>query len=180
MSMEEDRRSHAESHGAELLVAEYTSLREEIIKRIEIQHQLLSLALIAPGTILAIGLQSKNASLLLLYPILGMFLAAVWLSNSFAIGDLAAYIQSDIQPNVGAGHAVWERVRASTDTRHLALLHFWGTRGLFFGTELVALVAGITLATVDAVQVLFLIAGGISCVLTLLLLSVPQRKRRRK
>ena len=60
-----------------MLAAEYTSLREEIIKRIEIQHQLLSLALIAPGTVLAIGFQSGSASLLFVYPVLGMFLSAV-------------------------------------------------------------------------------------------------------
>lgn len=178
MSTKEFTRSPSEPPGGQLLVAEYTSLRDEIIKRIEIQHQLLSLALIAPGTILAIGLQSKNASLLLLYPLLGMFLAAVWLSNSFAIHDLAAYIQSEIQPR--EGRSVWEQVRASADTRHLSLLHFWGTRGLFIGTELVALVAGITLAKFDAAQSIFLSAGGVSCMLTMLLLSFRQRKGRMK
>jgi hypothetical protein len=109
-----------------------------------------------------------------------MFLAAVWLSNSFAIHDLAAYIQSAIQPRAGEGRSGWEQVRASTDTRHLSLLHFWGTRGLFIGTELVALVAGITLAKFDTAQMIFLIAGSVSCMLTILLLSFPQRKGRMK
>ena len=49
MSTEEFTRSPSETPGGKLLVAEYTSLRDEIIKRIEIQHQLLSLAFIAPG-----------------------------------------------------------------------------------------------------------------------------------
>lgn len=176
MSSEEFTRSYSETPGGELLVAEYTSLRDEIIKRIEIQHQLLSLALIAPGTILAIGLQSKNASLMLLYPLLGMFLSAIWLSNSFAIHDIADYIQSHLQPQAGEGRSGWEHFRASIDTRHLSLLHFWGTRGLFLGTELVALVAGITLATFDTAQIIFLIVGSVSCLLTIFLLSFPQRK----
>ena|SRR6266480_2944870 len=64
-------------------------MQDEVIKRIEIQHQLLSLAVIAPGTILAIGLQNKNASLMLFYPLLGMFEASVWLSNSIVIHDLS-------------------------------------------------------------------------------------------
>lgn len=160
----------------ELVVAEYTSLRGEIVKRIEIQHQLISLALIAPGTVLALGFQTNSSSLLLVYPLLGMFLSAVWLSNSFAIHDLAAYLQSHIQPPAGKDHAIWEQFRVSTDTRHLGLLHFWGTRGLFIGTEFLALLAGITLAKFDAAHLLFLIIGALSSILTVIVLSVPQRK----
>jgi hypothetical protein len=160
-----------------MLAAEYTSLREEIIKRIEIQHQLLSLALIAPGTVLAIGFQTRSASLLFVYPLLGMFLAAVWLANSLAIHDIAGYIRSQIQPRVGEGRAIWERHRASIDTSRVRLLHFWGTRGIFIGTELLALVAGVTLATFNTAQILFLSIGIICSVSTTLLLSLPQVNR---
>jgi hypothetical protein len=86
MSSQESTPSPTETQIGELLVAQYTTLRDEIVKRIEIQHQLISLALIAPGTVLAIGFQTSNASLMLIYPLLGMFLSAVWLSNSFDTG----------------------------------------------------------------------------------------------
>lgn len=168
--------SHEEIHTSDLLEAEYTSLRAEIIKRIEIQHQLLTIALIAPGTILAIGFQTTNASLMLLYPVLGLFLSAVWLANSFAIHDIAAFLISEIQPRVREGRSIWEHFRASTDTRHLGLLHFWGARGLFIGTELLALFAGITLAKFDTAQLLFLIIGSISSLLTIITLLLRQRK----
>jgi len=52
-----------------------------ILKRIEIQRQLVSFALIAPGTVLALGFQINGLSLMLIYPLLGMFLSAVWLSK---------------------------------------------------------------------------------------------------
>ena len=51
-------------HNFPFLISEYSALREEIVKRIEIQHQLLSLALIATGTILTIGFQTSNATLM--------------------------------------------------------------------------------------------------------------------
>lgn len=39
-----------------LVIEEYTTLREEILKRIELQHQLINLALIFAGTLLTISL----------------------------------------------------------------------------------------------------------------------------
>ena len=119
MSAEESPPSQTETHTGDLLVAEYTALRDEIVKRIEIQHQLVSLALIAPGTVLAIGFQTSSASLMLLYPLLGMFLSAVWLSNSFALHDIAAYIANQIRSRVGANLSIWEHFRMSTDTRQV-------------------------------------------------------------
>ena len=177
MSSEASTGSQKMADAHDLTADEYRSLRDEIVKRIEIQHQLLSLALIAPGTVLAIGFQTRNASLMLLYPMLGMFLSAVWLANSFAIHDISAYIQSQILPRVGEDSSVWERFRAISDTRHLSILHFWGTRGLFIGTELLALLAGITLAKFDTAQTIFLIIGTVSSVLTIIMLSMPQMKR---
>lgn len=176
MSAKESTHLQTEISSDDLLVAEYTSLREEIVKRIEIQHQILSLALIAPGTVLGIGFQTNNASLMLLYPLLGMFLSAAWLSNSFAIYDIASYIQSQIQPRVGEGRSIWEHFRASMDTRHLTILHFWGTRGLFIGTGLLTLLTGITLAKFDTAQTIYLIVGIVSIILTIILLSLPQIK----
>ena len=176
MSAEKSTHLQTEINGDDLLIAQYTSVRDEIVKRIEIQHQLLSLALIAPGTVLGIGFQTRNASLMLLYPLLGMFLSAAWLSNSFAIYDIADYIQSEIQPRVGEGFKIWEDFRASIDTRHLAILHFLGTRGLFIGTGLLTLLAGIALAKFDNSQTIYLIVGIVSIILTIILLSLPQIK----
>jgi len=174
MSAEESPRSPTEADIGALLVAEYTTLRDEIVKRIEIQHQLVSLALIAPGTVLALGFQTSSASLMLAYPLLGMFLSAVWLSNSIAIHDIAAYIADQIQSRVGENFSFWEHFRISTNTRQVAILHFWGTRGIFIGTELLVLLAGITLAKFDTAQTIFLIIGIVSSVLTITLLSLPQ------
>ncbi len=139
MSTEESMRSQTKAQIGELVVAEYTTLRDEIVKRIEIQHQLISLALIAPGTVLAIGFQTSSASLMLVYPLLGMFLSAVWLSNSFAIYDIAAYLRSHIQPDMGEDHSIWrsqqsphrDRVSCPTEKNTLgqsSLYPSWSSR----------------------------------------------------
>ena len=72
-----------------LITTEYNAMREEILKLEENQHQIISLSLIAPGTILAIGFQTGNASIMYLYPILALFLAAIWLSNSHGVHRVA-------------------------------------------------------------------------------------------
>ena len=42
------------------LLHEYDALRAEILKRIEIMYQISTIALIGPGTLFAIGLQTKT------------------------------------------------------------------------------------------------------------------------
>ena len=43
------------------LLAEYAALRAELLKRIELQHQLISLTLIVFGTMLSFGLQTRSS-----------------------------------------------------------------------------------------------------------------------
>lgn len=96
-----------------------------------------------------------------------------------AIYDIATFLRSHIQPQIERNYEMWDQFRATIDTRHSALLHGWGTRGLFMGTELLALLAGLTLAKFDTAQILFLIVGALSCILTVIVLAVPQRKKDR-
>ena len=80
------------SETVNLVLAEYHTLRDEILKRIELQQQVLSLALIVPGTIAAFGLQTKNAAIILLYPLFALFLAAIWAHHDRKIRQMGAYI----------------------------------------------------------------------------------------
>lgn len=48
-----------------------------------------------------------------------------------------------------------------------------GMKSLHIGTELLALLAGITLAKFDTAQTIFLIIGIVSSVLTIIILSLP-------
>ena len=73
------------------LLAEYDALRGEILKRSEIQHQLLSFSLAALGALMAVGLKD-SPSALLAYPILVLFLAVGWVYNDLQIAQIGLYI----------------------------------------------------------------------------------------
>lgn len=60
------------------LLREYEALREEILKRMEIENQLTGLAMIALGTLATFAVQYQNPLLLLSYPTLAMFLSFGW------------------------------------------------------------------------------------------------------
>ena len=47
-----------------LVTAEYNTLREEILKRVETRYQLLSLSVTALAALLAFGSETKNATLI--------------------------------------------------------------------------------------------------------------------
>jgi len=61
----------AQSIGTLLLIEQYTSLRNEIEKRIEIRQQILALTLLVAGAFLTVGVQSNVPEVVLLfYPII--------------------------------------------------------------------------------------------------------------
>src|SRR5689334_19293985 len=72
-----------------ITVTEYNALRSTVIKRLEFRYQILNLILIVAGTFLTIGLQKDNpSSILLVYPILALFLTAIWTHNGIIIAQI--------------------------------------------------------------------------------------------
>jgi len=161
-----------------LIIAEYNAMREEILKLVENQHQILSLSLIAPGTILAIGFQTRNASIMYLYPILALFLAAIWLSNSHGVHKIGAYIKNRIELKVGANNIGWEHFR-SENLDPNRIVSFLSFRAIFIVAELLAIIAGISLSGFDTIEIILLIVAIISCILTILILTVFDLRRAR-
>ena len=132
-----------------LFVAEYHELRTEIVKRIEIQHQLISIAVIAPGTVLAVGIQARNGVLVLLYPVFALFLAAAWSHNGRRAWTIGHYLQQQIQ-RFGAHDVMrWEGyVRDLSNRGRMGRLNFFATQGVFVGTQTLAIIVGASI--VDA------------------------------
>src|SRR4051812_28516455 len=89
-------------------LSEYSSLREEMLKRLELQHQIITLTIVAAGTILSIGSQPNFApTILLIYPPLSFSLAVGWVQHNGRIRRISAYIVDRIETKtVGLG---WER-----------------------------------------------------------------------
>lgn len=140
------------------LLAEYAALRAELLKRIELQHQLISLTLIVFGTMLSFGLQTRSSSIVLLYPVLALFLTASWAHNGRAIREMVIYIRDQLEAAVGGNNFGWEH-RANPHRRRLGRLDFLSVRGIFAGTALLATLVALPLARVDAINIfLFVIA----------------------
>ena len=113
------------------LLAEYKELRAEILKRSEIQHQLISFSLAALAALTTVGLRD-SPSALLIYPIVTLGLSVGWAYNDLQIAQLGLYIKHRIEAklvgSLGWQHTIALQV-ASKEIGHLAKL---ATRGIFW------------------------------------------------
>src|SRR5205085_4040743 len=115
------------------LLHEYDALRAEILKRIEIMYQISTIALIGPGTLFAFGLQTKNASLILLYPLFSMLLSIMWSNYDRRCRQLGSYIKSQIEARFGGEVMGWEHFMDSSRSKHWFFDwgDLWGSLGFF-------------------------------------------------
>lgn len=121
------------------LLAEYGTLRDEILKRSEIQHQLLSFSLAAFGALIAVGVKDAPSALLA-YPILVLFLAVGWTYNDLQIAQIGMYIKYRIEPQLMTSGGGWQHTLLSQRaSREIGSLIKFATRGMFWGTEILAI-----------------------------------------
>jgi hypothetical protein len=159
-----------------LLLIEYGTLREEILKRIELRTQVTSLALIVFGTMMSFGLQARSSSVILLYPILAIFLAGSWTHNGIRIREIAIYIRDQIESRIGENILAWEH-RASPHQKPLDRLNFLSAGGIFIGTSSFAIVVALPLAHFDTTDILLFVFAAISVICSSLLLRLSFWKR---
>lgn len=172
-----------------LFLAEYRELRAEIVKRIDIQHQLISIAVIAPGTLLAVGIQSHSALLVLLYPVFAMFLSAAWSHNGRRAWTIGHYLSQRIEAFGATDFMAWEGYfRDLSNKRRMGRLNFFASQGIFVGTQLLAILVGASMArldvvfsaltgaralTADSVQISTALAVGVLCTLVTIIILRP-------
>ena len=159
------------------MLAEYNALREEVLKRVELQQQILSLTLIVFGTILTFGLQVHSASIILLYPTLSFFLAATWAHDGRTVMKIGIYIRDQVEAKIGGNTFGWEhRARRRQKPRGKLTflsaggvfaggLNFMSARGVFASTALLATLLAIPFAKVDVTDI-FLFALAIVSILS--------------
>jgi hypothetical protein len=133
------KQAHDETNDVStVLLTEYKELRAEILKRSEIQHQLISFALVALAALMTVGLRD-SPSALLIYPIVTLGLALGWTCNDLQIAQLGLYIRHRIESKLG-GALGWEHAIAlqvpSKAIGHLAKL---ASRGIFWTSAVLAL-----------------------------------------
>lgn len=124
-----------------LQIAEFSALRDEIVKYADMQSKLESLTLIVAG-----GLFSLSTTLPLstfVYPIIAMFLAARWTDLQVTIDREATYLRNTYE-KYGSVPPRWETFSATTNfkgSRALSsVLGPLAIAGLFLVTQALALV----------------------------------------
>ena len=164
MSTEVDEPIRPHSPGIEM---EYTTLRNEILQRIGLRQQVISIALTLAGIFLSVGLTNELVSLI--YPPLAMLLAFGWAQNDFRIRETAGYIRKYLEtPESGLTYeTLTQKYRQNAkglDTwRFVVISH----GGMFLLTQAMAVVVEVlrftplnlspirlTLLTVDAISIL--------------------------
>lgn len=80
---------------SDLLLAEYNTLRAELLQRFSTRHQLMSLTLTVFGTFLGFtAFGSKSIYFVLLYPVLAFFMSNVYLFNILKIERITYYVKT--------------------------------------------------------------------------------------
>ena len=128
----------------DFLLVEYKALRDEILRRIVLKHQLFALALIGIGSFLPFSIQITGIpSIVLTYPILAMFIATAWYHNEVRIRQTARYVKA-IEAKFFKGKIGWEHIRQSEieGENKFGSHSMWAARGIFIGTQVIALILG--------------------------------------
>jgi len=128
---------------ADLLLAEYKALRDEILKRMEMRHQFVFWGLMATGAFFTYAAaRGVPASVPLLLPVYGFSLAWGWMHNDVRIAELGEYVQTEIESRVGdvkMWQAWKERRRGEQpETRFLGGLQL-AAAGVFVSFQLLAM-----------------------------------------
>ncbi len=175
MNINQDDGTSAIKPGAEL---QFNTLREEMIKRIELRHQIVAITLTVAGIVLSFGV--STGSVALVYPPLALFLAMGWIHNNLRIRQLSKYVRDNFEgliPGLG-----WETHRQERDaeTRLGAWpLNVLSAGGVFLITQVMAISLGILSFEFSPAE-WFLLTGDILSLLFVVLLLENFRRRRKR
>jgi hypothetical protein len=157
---------------ADFLLAEFGKLRDEILKRTDIQHQLVSLALVATGTFIVI----ESTTIKLTYPILALFLSVAWMQNDIRIGQLGGYIREQIEGRLGG--IGWEHYHAPIgDLGPIKNLARFASRGILCGTQILIVLVALR-SVPSALDRILCGVDTVAILATYALLSLHEKKRK--
>lgn len=158
MHEEQNNLPKGKSPDISLLLAEYDALRNEILKRMEIENQLTTFTIIVFGTILGIGYQNKFTSLILLYPLIALFLTISHVQSEYHVRQIALYIKDHIESEVGKVNIGWETFLA--ENRYSR--YYLGFGGIVMTTELLAIVVGTSIVPFNTTFLAVLVGQSIT------------------
>jgi 8-oxo-dGTP diphosphatase len=139
----------------EELLKEYDALRSEVLQRMNLRYQSLTLAISATGIfIAAVAGQFVPPVTLLLYPLLAVCIAVAWAQNDIRVGQMGQRIRDDIEQQLGG--IKWENWLSAQFARTPVFLYRHSTEltaiGILVGTEILAIVLAISFHFVPEFQ----------------------------
>ncbi len=184
-----DNGTHGNEATNSFLQVEYTALRSELMKRVELGARLLEVTLVSAAAILTVNATDTDFSrVLLAYPVLVMFLAFAGLHNGLQVRILAAYIRTEIEPKfrwrhngeeTTIGYEAWLVANAPRQDQRLgiyaSIAMFVAVQVLVFAIGLVELVTG---TRIEPVDVGLIIVGGGVIIATAVVMFGQLRSRR--
>jgi len=179
MSTTADEYLEAERRGIEL---EYTALKNEMLKRIEMRQQIIAVTLAFAGAFLGVGL--KIAHLALIYPPLAALMALGWAQNDFRVGTAARYIREHLESSM-PGLRYETRVqmeRAESKGLGAWLFVVLSHGGIFMVTQIMAVVIHILVFPFNTLVWILLGVDGLSLLVVayLMFLSLRQWRQTKK
>jgi len=130
----------------------------------------VAVAVVALGTILSVGYQTKNAAIMSLYPLLSLILGVYWLNMAHAIIRCATYIKDTIEPLMSPAQPGWETYIRRKPIRGDAI-GYWGVRGIFLGGPVVSVLSASTTMQWSPTNIVAFIVSVVTTVITFVVSS---------
>jgi hypothetical protein len=176
----------SDSHGARL--AEYSTLRDEILMRIRMRNQILVFTIVVLGIVLSLSAQKDVSPVVFfVYPMLATFLALRWAWSDVRIWEIGDYIRTRIEKEVPGLH--WEGYMHSlrSKSREGDKSSSWFQRpteisaiGLFLGAGILATALGYWRSAPTIQEYILIGCDVVALVATVLVLRMRSVKRERK
>jgi len=180
------------------LLAEYASLREEILKRIGFRQQLNTILLSAAVALLGALAVFGHVAIAFILPVLVVFMSLSWVHNDFRIGQLGKHIREKIETKLAgvrwetAIQGMRDRPNGGWPWRRTVV----SQAGVFFVVQAASVLLGVLnpapsqdeSASAEAVATaaaqsemkLVLIHVGVACVILMLIIMVDGFRRSKK
>ena len=157
-------------------LAEYSALRDEIMKRIEFQNNVLNWTLVIAGSVVTFALQLNNAMILLLYPPIAFGLSASWYQNNLRIRQLGVYIRKRIETRAsGRG---WEQYRKDENVPVTGTAKF--ARDTFTYSQVAIVILSIILLLASPPKgIILLVIGSLLFVIDVIVIVLTARRIKR-
>jgi hypothetical protein len=153
----------------DLVVAEYNGLRAELQMRIGIGYQMIQFALIALGSLLAIGFTTHFTDIIFfVYPFLALALTLIYITNAYECRRMAYYMREKIESQMWDSQTKdgfgWQHFKIGDRAEQYGSLGNIGAKAVFMITSLFVVIIGFALQAAVVYHVLsILIFLGITC-----------------